>query len=36
MAWFNRLSRFQRAYWLAEANSYVPADAWAAFKRGAR
>jgi hypothetical protein len=32
-AWFNGLSRFDRAFWLGAANSAVPADAWAAYKR---
>ncbi len=32
MAWWNQLSRFERAQWLARANSAVPAEAWAAWK----
>ncbi len=36
MAWWNRLTRQERAEWLARADSAVPADAWAAFKAGYR
>lgn len=32
MAWFNGLSRSERAFWLDLAGSAVPADAWAAWK----
>jgi hypothetical protein len=30
---WNRLREIERAYWLARADSAVPADAWAAFQR---
>lgn len=33
MRWWNQLREIERAYWLARANSAVPADAWAAFQR---
>jgi hypothetical protein len=36
ITWWNRISRAQRAHWLEVAESFVPADAWAAFKRGGR
>jgi hypothetical protein len=36
MTWWNRITRPERAYWLDVADSFVPADAWAAFKRGAK
>ena len=36
ITWWNRISRVQRAHWLEVAGSFVPADAWAAFKRGVR
>jgi hypothetical protein len=32
MAWFNGLTRAERAHWLALAGSAVPADAWRAFR----
>lgn len=32
MAWFNSLSRAERAHWLEVADSAVPADAWRAFQ----
>ena len=34
MAWFNGLSRSERAYWLEVAGSAAPADAWRAFQSG--
>ena len=34
MAWFNGLSRSERAYWLDVAGSACPAAAWAAFQSG--
>lgn len=34
--WWNRISRAERAHWLEVAGSYVPAEAWAAFKSGGR
>jgi hypothetical protein len=34
MTWWNRITRAERARWLEVAGSYVPADAWAAFKSG--
>lgn len=34
MAWFNALSREERAYWLEAAGSAVPADAWRKFQSG--
>ena len=34
MAWYNRLSRAERALWHRVAGSAVPADAWAAFQSG--
>lgn len=33
MLWWNRLREIERAYWLARADSAVPADAWEAFRR---
>jgi hypothetical protein len=36
MTWFNRCTKAERSYWLDMAWSDVPADAWAAFKRGVR
>ena len=30
--WFNALAELERAKWLQEAGSAVPADAWQAFK----
>ena len=33
MAWWNALSEAKRAFWLAAAQSAVPAEAWACFKR---
>ena len=35
MAWWNGLTRAERAYWLDVAGSTVPADAWRAFQAGA-
>jgi hypothetical protein len=32
--WWNNLTPDQRAEWLRVADSVVPANAWAAFKRG--
>jgi len=32
MIWWNRLTRRERARWLAIARSAVPADAWVAFR----
>jgi len=35
IAWWNGLTKKERARWLQLAgNTCVPADAWAAFKRG--
>lgn len=34
VAWFNGLSRAERAYWLELAGSARPADAWRAFQSG--
>ena len=34
IAWFNGLSPAERRYWLEEANSAVPADAWSCYKAG--
>jgi len=31
--WWNRLREIERAHWLARAQSAVPADAWATFKK---
>lgn len=33
VAWFNGISEFARAYWLAQAGSARPSDAWTAYKR---
>lgn len=33
MAWWNGLSRQERAFWLRAAMTAVPAEAWAYFKR---
>lgn len=33
IAWWNGLLKADRAYWLREAQSAVPADAWAEFQR---
>jgi hypothetical protein len=32
MAWWNELTKYERAFWLAEARSAVPAQAWEAYK----
>jgi hypothetical protein len=32
-AWFNCLTDGERAFWLSQAGSAVPAAAWSAFKR---
>ena len=32
MAWWNSLDKSERAYWLAEARSAVPAEAWATYQ----
>lgn len=32
-AWFNGLTDGERAFWLSQAGSAVPAAAWSAFKR---
>jgi hypothetical protein len=34
IAWWNHLTPTQRNYWLTQAQSSVPADAWEAFKSG--
>ncbi|MGC8520212.1 MAG: hypothetical protein ACP5P4_17105 [Steroidobacteraceae bacterium] len=34
MAWFNGLSRSERAHWLEVAGSARPVDAWRAFQAG--
>ncbi|NIR58928.1 MAG: hypothetical protein GWO02_05120 [Gammaproteobacteria bacterium] len=34
--WFNSLTPQQRAYWLAQAGSARPADAWATYKAADR
>ena len=34
MAWWNRLSEAERAYWLRVANSARPVDAYRAYSRG--
>jgi len=34
MAWFNGLSRSERAHWLEVAGSARPVDAWRAFQSG--
>lgn len=36
VAWWNGLSRSERADWLVRAKSAVPADAWAAYKAAGR
>lgn len=33
IAWWNALTEAERAKWLAETGTAVPADAWAAYKR---
>ena len=33
MVWWNSLAETDRAAWLGQADSAVPADAWAAYKR---
>jgi hypothetical protein len=33
MDWWNALTEDSRAYWLPAANSAVPAEAWAEYKR---
>ena len=33
MAWWNALAEIQRTYWLCEANTAIPAEAWAEYKR---
>jgi hypothetical protein len=33
LSWFNGLTDGERAHWLQQAGSAVPADAWTAFKR---
>lgn len=33
LAWFNGLTDGERAFWLGQAASAVPAAAWSAFKR---
>lgn len=33
MVWWNSLTEADRAAWLAQAGSAVPADAWVAYKR---
>jgi hypothetical protein len=35
IAWYNRLSKAERALWHRVAASAVPADAWRAFQSGA-
>jgi hypothetical protein len=35
MAWWNALTEEQRAYWLREAKTAIPAEGWAAYKRTA-
>ena len=32
MTWWNGLTRREQAWWLQQAGSDVPADAWEAFK----
>ena len=32
MDWWNSIDEAERAYWLAEAGSAVPADAWATYQ----
>ena len=36
MQWWNSLTEAERADWLARADSAVPAEAWAAYKRQGR
>ncbi|MER8874504.1 hypothetical protein NKI04_32395 [Mesorhizobium sp. M0814] len=36
MLWWNSLTEAERADWLAWADSAVPAEAWAAYKRQGR
>lgn len=33
MAWWNALTEEERAKWLAQVGTAVPADAWAEYKR---
>ncbi len=33
MAWWNALTEAERAYWLAEADTAVPAMAWHVYKQ---
>ncbi len=33
IAWWNALTEAERAKWLAQAGTAVPADAWAEYKR---
>lgn len=33
MIWWNSLDRIERGYWLALANTAIPAEAWECFKR---
>jgi len=33
MTWFNSLSEQERAYWLAQADTAIAAQAWAQFKK---
>ena len=33
MEWWNHLNEADRAYWLQEARSAVPAEAWAEWNR---
>jgi hypothetical protein len=33
MLWWNRITEAERGRWLEAAGSFVPADAWATFKR---
>lgn len=33
LSWFNGLTDGERAFWLSQAGSAVPAAAWSAFKR---
>ena len=35
MTWWNRLTATQRRYWLGQADSARPVDAWRTFQRGA-
>ena len=36
MAWWNNLRPFDRAYWLSEAGSAAPVDAWNAYQQKQR